>query len=129
MPYIWVVFHWRLNNSQNRCIKVSHLFCAYTEHKQCEAIVKLLGSFRLTVGTRHLYRDCIFTEQVLETVPQSLRHSCTSELHISPYFHMVLTISSSETFFSEPAFYKLYSRVRYKIYTLNLSYAPLANSA
>ena len=60
--------------------KVSHLCYASIEQPQYETTVKLLGSFRLTAGTRHLYRDCIFTEQVLETVSQSLRHSCTSEL-------------------------------------------------
>ncbi len=60
--------------------KVSPLFYALIQQPQYEATVKLLGSFRLTAGTRHLYRDCIFTEQVLETVSQSLRHSCTSEL-------------------------------------------------
>ena len=60
--------------------KVSHLYYALIQQPQYEATVKLLGSFRLTAGTRHLYRDCIFTEQVLETVSHSLRHSCTSEL-------------------------------------------------
>ena len=60
--------------------KVSFLYYALTQQPQYETTVKLLGSFRLTAGTRHLYRDCIFTEQVLETVSHSLRHSCTSEL-------------------------------------------------
>lgn len=60
--------------------KVSFLYYALIQQPQYEATVKLLGSFRLTAGTRHLYRDCIFTEQVLETVSHSLRHSCTSEL-------------------------------------------------
>lgn len=60
--------------------KVSFLCYALTQQPQYEITVKLLGSFRLTAGTRHLYRDCIFTEQVLETVSHSLRHSCTSEL-------------------------------------------------
>ena len=60
--------------------KVSFLCYALIQQPQYEATVKLLGSFRLTAGTRHLYRDCIFTEQVLETVSHSLHHSCTSEL-------------------------------------------------
>ena len=60
--------------------KVSPLYYALIQQPQYEATVKLLGSFRLTAGTRHLHRDCIFTEQALETVSQSLRHSCTSEL-------------------------------------------------
>ena len=75
-----MVFHWRLHIPQEECFNVSHLCYASIEQPQYEATVKLPGSFRLTAGTRHLYRDCIFTEQVLETVSQSLRHSCTSEL-------------------------------------------------
>ena len=59
---------------------LSYLFCAEISYTQYQAVVKLLGSFRLTAGNRHLHRYCIFTEQVLETVPQSLRYSCTSEL-------------------------------------------------
>src|SRR5215210_1046660 len=38
------------------------------------------GSFRLAAGTRHLHRDCDFTEPLVETAPNSLRHSCRSEL-------------------------------------------------
>ena len=60
--------------------KVSHLYYASIQQLQYEATVKHLGSFRLSAGRRHLYRHCIFTEQVLETVSHSLRHSCTSEL-------------------------------------------------
>jgi hypothetical protein len=60
--------------------KVSHLYYASIQQPQYEATVKHLGSFRLSAGRRHLYRHCIFTEQVLETVSHSLRHSCTSEL-------------------------------------------------
>jgi hypothetical protein len=51
-----------------------------TTYAQYQAAVKLLGSFRLSAGNRHLHRYCIFTEQVFETVLQSLRHSCASEL-------------------------------------------------
>jgi len=61
--------------------KVSRLCYACKKYDQYQAAVKLLGSFRLTTGSRHLYRHCIFTEQILETVAHSLRHSCTSELH------------------------------------------------
>lgn len=75
-----MVFHWRLHDSQDRRFKVSHLCYAGSTQPQYQAIVKLLGSFRLTTGNRHLHRYCIFTERVLETVSQSLRHSCTSEL-------------------------------------------------
>ena len=60
--------------------KVSLLYYALIQQPQYEATVKLLGSFRLTAGRGHLHPHCIFTEQVLETVSQSLRLSCTSEL-------------------------------------------------
>ena len=93
-----MVFHWRLHIPQKKCFKVSHLCYAYNTQPQYEAVVKLLGSFRLTTGNRHLHRYCIFTERVLETVFQSLRHSCTSELtrqgitlyysfNVGPYLH------------------------------------------
>lgn len=59
---------------------LSHLFYAVQKHAQYQVIVKLLGSFRLTALNRHLHRYCIFTELVPETVPQSLHHSCASEL-------------------------------------------------
>jgi hypothetical protein len=49
---------------------------------QYQVAVKLLGSFRLAAGNRHLHRYCIFTEQVPETVLQSLHYSCASELHV-----------------------------------------------
>ena len=75
-----VVFHWRLNVNRNLHIKVSHLCYATNSHTQYQVVVKLPGSFRPTTGSRHLHRHRIFTELVLETVPQSLRHSCTSEL-------------------------------------------------
>lgn len=75
-----MVFHCRLHTPRKECFKVSHLFYAGITQPQYQAVVKLLGSFRLTTGNRHLHRYCIFTEQILETVFQSLRHSCTSEL-------------------------------------------------
>jgi len=62
--------------------KVSPLCYACKTYSQYQVAVKLLGSFRLTAGNRHLHRYCIFTEQIPETVLQSLYHSCTSELHI-----------------------------------------------
>jgi hypothetical protein len=42
--------------------------------------VKLPGSFRLAIGNRHLYRYCIFTGLLVETVPKSLNLSCGPEL-------------------------------------------------
>ena len=62
--------------------KSSPLCYACKTYTQYQVAVKLLGSFRLTAGNRHLHRYCIFTEQVPETVLQSLHHSCTSELHV-----------------------------------------------
>ena len=62
--------------------KVSPLCYACKTYTQYQVAVKLLGSFRLTAGNRHLHRYCIFTEQIPETVLQSLYHSCTSELHV-----------------------------------------------
>ena len=59
---------------------LSPLFYAVSEHLQYQARVKLLGSFRLSAGNRHLHRYCIFTELLPETVPQSLHLSCASEL-------------------------------------------------
>ena len=60
--------------------KVSPLCYVCKSYPQYQVAVKLLGSFRLTAGNRHLHRYCIFTEQIPETVLQSLYHSCTSEL-------------------------------------------------
>ena len=60
--------------------KVSPLCYVCKTYSQYQVAVKLLGSFRLTAGNRHLHRYCIFTEQIPETVLQSLYHSCTSEL-------------------------------------------------
>ena len=59
---------------------LSPLCYAVIEHTQYQARVKLTGSFRLSAGRGHLHPHCIFTELLPETVPQSLRHSCTSEL-------------------------------------------------
>src|SRR5438874_13330474 len=42
------------------------------------------GSFRLAARTRHLHRDCTFTEPLVETAPKSLRHSCRAELRVDP---------------------------------------------
>lgn len=58
----------------------SHLCYAEECSTQYQVAVKLPGSFRLTAGNRHLHRYCIFTGLLVETVPQSLRLSCASEL-------------------------------------------------
>jgi len=39
-----------------------------------------MGSSLLTAVTLHFHREFNFTELVLETAKQSLRHSCASEL-------------------------------------------------
>src|SRR3989344_2798654 len=91
-----MVFHWRLHPPQKADFKVSHLCYASYPYSQYQVAVKLPGSFRLTAGNRHLHRYCIFTGHFSETVPQSLRLSCASELHVFPLFLMVQTISSSK---------------------------------
>ncbi len=56
----------------------------YPTHAPSGATAKLqsrcTGSFRLTAGTPHLHGEFSFAESALETVGQSLRHSCRSEL-------------------------------------------------
>jgi hypothetical protein len=42
--------------------------------------VKLPGSFRLAAGKQHLHCYCIFTGHLVETVFNSLSHSCGPEL-------------------------------------------------
>jgi hypothetical protein len=58
----------------------SHLFYTQNFSIQCITIVKVAGSFRLAAGTSHLHEDFNFTELVLETVGQSLRHSCRTPI-------------------------------------------------
>src|ERR1035437_35490 len=75
-----MVFHCWLHGSRENRFKASHLCYACESYSQYQVAVKLLGSFRLSAVNRHLHRYCIFTEQVPETVFQSLHHSCASEL-------------------------------------------------
>ena len=42
--------------------------------------LRFTGSFRLAAGRSHLHDHYSFTESLVETVVQSLRHSCRSEL-------------------------------------------------
>ena len=42
--------------------------------------LRFTGSFRLAAGMSHLHDNYSFTESLVETVLQSLRHSCRSEL-------------------------------------------------
>ena len=52
----------------------------YSTHKFCYCNGKLqnrsIGSSRLAVSTPHLHEEFNFTESMLETVRQSLHHSC-----------------------------------------------------
>ena len=81
--------------------KVSRLCYASQSYIQYQAVVKLLGSFRLTAGTRHLHRDCIFTELSSETVLQTLHYSTRQNFVFnSPIFKGAQTISSSEVIFA-----------------------------
>lgn len=79
-----MVFHRRIHVTRKRHFKSYHLRYACKTYTQNQVAVKLLGSFRLTAGNRHLHRYCIFTEQVSETVLQALHYSCASELHVHP---------------------------------------------
>ena len=93
------MFHRRLHPPQKANFKVSLLRYAFETYFQCQVVVKLPGSFRLTAGNRHLHRYCIFTERVPETVLWSLRHSCASELHcVISFYKEYQTISSSQRF-------------------------------
>src|ERR671917_322938 len=58
----------------------SHLSYTITFGYQCQAIVKVPGSFRPAARNEHLYSYCNFAGPVVETVGKSLRHSCRSEL-------------------------------------------------
>src|SRR5690349_22291065 len=40
-----------------------------------------MGSFRLAINTLHFHRKFNFTEVILETVEESLLHSCTSAIN------------------------------------------------
>ena len=75
-----MVFHRRIHNARKHCFKSYHLRYASKTYSQYQVVVKLLGSFRLTAGNRHLHRYCIFTEQVSETVLQSLHYSTRQNL-------------------------------------------------
>src|SRR3989338_8841995 len=110
-----MVLHWRLHHDLNHGFKVSHLRYAVHPYTQYQVTVKLLGSFRLAAGNRHLHRSCIFTELLLETVPKSLHHSCTSEFTRQGitlnYSHPSWTISLPKLSFQHVA-YSLYGSMR-----------------
>ena len=70
----------RIHLPRKKNFKSSRLRYASKTYTQYQVAVKLLGSFRLTAGNRHLHRYCIFTELIFETVPHSLHYSSASEL-------------------------------------------------
>jgi hypothetical protein len=74
------VFHRRIHPVRERDFESSRLRYASKTKIQYLVTVKLPGSFRLATGNQHLYWYCIFTEQLLETVPKSLSLSCGPEL-------------------------------------------------
>ena len=75
-----MVFHRRVQHNRDRAFNLYHLRYASKTYTQYQVAVKLLGSFRLAAGNRHLHRYCIFTEQVPETVLQSLHYSTRRNL-------------------------------------------------
>src|SRR3989344_453105 len=92
-----MVFHLRIHVPREIHFKSSHLRYASKPYDQYQVVVKLLGSFRLTAGNRHLHRYCFFTELFPETVAQSLHYSCASELTrqgISLFYSSRRTLSS-----------------------------------
>ena len=74
------MFHRRIHLPRKVDFKSSQLRYASKTYSQNQVAVKLLGSFRLTVGNRHLHRYCIFTERVFETVLQTLHFSTRQNL-------------------------------------------------
>lgn len=64
----------------NGYLITSHLFYTKKISLQYITAVKVPGSFRLAVGISHLHEKFNFTEFMLETVGQSLRHSCRTPI-------------------------------------------------
>ena len=75
----WML-HWRLQLPRKGTFKASPLHYAWKPQAQYQPTVKLLGSFRLATGSEHLRSHCKFTGRLVETVPQSFRYWCASEL-------------------------------------------------
>ncbi len=74
------MFHRRLHPVRKQNFKVYHLRYASKIRTQCLTTVKLPGSFRLAAGKARLHAYWIFTGRLVETVLQSLSHSCGPEL-------------------------------------------------
>ena len=74
------MFHFRIHNNRDCCFKSYPLRYALKTNTQYLTTVKLPGSFRLAAGKQHLHCYCIFTGHLVETVFNSLGHSCGPEL-------------------------------------------------
>ena len=74
------MFHFRIHNNRDCCFKSYPLRYALKTNTQYLTTVKLPGSFRLAAGKQHLHCYCIFTGRLVETVFNSLGHSCGPEL-------------------------------------------------
>ncbi len=74
------MFHLRIHDDRNHRFKSYPLLYASKAITQYLTIVKLPGSFRLAAGKQHLHCYCIFTGHLVETVFNSLSHSCGPEL-------------------------------------------------
>ena len=74
------MFHRRIHIPRKERFKSYQLRYASRTYSQNQVAVKLLGSFRLTAGNRHLHRYCIFTELFSETVTQTLHYSTRQNL-------------------------------------------------
>ncbi len=99
------MFHRRIHPSQKKDFKSSQLRYASRTYGQYQITVKLLGSFRLTAGNRHLHRYCIFTEQVSETVLQSLHFSTRGNLPRKELRYILLfciSLCSTNSILSSP---------------------------
>ena len=74
------MFHFRIHGNRDYRFKSYPLRYALKTNTQYLTTVKLPGSFRLAAGKQHLHCYCIFTGHLVETVFNSLGHSCGPEL-------------------------------------------------
>ena len=74
------MFHFRIHENRDSRFKSYPLRYASKTITQYLTTVKLPGSFRLAAGKQHLHCYCIFTGRLVETVFNSLGHSCGPEL-------------------------------------------------
>src|SRR5205085_559616 len=105
-----MVSHRWLPRSRSPEFTASHLSCASFARVHYQVVVRCTGSFRLDAGNRHLHRYYKFAVSLVKTAPRSLRHSCRSELHVTPQFPAAQTIRSperSESRISLPKYFRL----------------------